>query len=409
MPLRERTRRGLGIIEPYLPSPAKAPLFILGAFVAVVCLAKPTEARDYPWCSYYNFQHGGATNCGKMRRLIFQTFAFIDTFAFKKTTAAYREIDGHKILADVYRPQDAKVRPVIVWIHGGALITGNRDLEKPEDITRLLLAFAKAGGALIMDNHDLENREDVTRFLLAFAKAEGCAVVSIDYRLAPETKLPDIISDIEEAFRWLASDGAKQFHLDPRRIVVAGESAGGYLTLVTGYRVRPKPKALVALYGYGDLIGDWSSKPNPYPYYNLRKISREEAESQTDGTVISDSDERKGDGYSIYMYYRQNGLWPEKVSDFAHSTIAAQIAPFEPIRNVTPDWPPTLLIHGTRDTDVPYEQSELMARKFMEKGVPFTLIPIDHGEHGFGGGDPQKIRDAYKVMGEFIKEHLNSE
>jgi acetyl esterase len=88
---------------------------------------------------------------------------------------------------------------VIVWIHGGALITGNRDLEKPEDITRLLLAFAKAGGALIMDDRDLEKPEDI---LLAFAKARGCAVVSIDYRLAPETKLPDIISDIEEAFRW---------------------------------------------------------------------------------------------------------------------------------------------------------------------------------------------------------------
>src|SRR5215471_10938730 len=206
MSLRERTRRVLAIIEPCLPSPAKAPLFIMGAFVAVGCLAKPTEARDYPWCSYYNFQHGGATNCGKMTRLIFQTLVFIDTFAFKKTTVAYREIDGHKILADVYRPQDAKVRPVIVWIHGGALITGNRDLEKPEDITRLLLAFAKAGGALIMDDRDLEKPEDI---LLAFAKAEGCAVVSIDYRLAPETKLPDIISDIEEAFRWLAGDGAK--------------------------------------------------------------------------------------------------------------------------------------------------------------------------------------------------------
>jgi acetyl esterase/lipase len=333
-----------------------------------------------------------------MRRLIFQAFslgsflllstAFFDSFAaetsLKKTTVAYREIDHHRILADVYRPQDAKIRPVIVWVHGGALIMGNRELDSPDE-------------------------QDVTRFdFLAFAETEGYAVVSIDYRLAPETKLPDIISDIEEAFRWLAGDGAKQFHLDPRRIVVVGESAGGYLTLVTGYRVRPKPKALVALYGYGDLIGDWYSKPNPYPQYNLRKISREEAESQTDGTVISDSDERKGDGYSIYMYYRQNGLWPEKVSGFARSTIAAQIAPFEPIRNVTPDWPPTLLIHGTQDTDVPYEQSELLAKKFKQKGVHFTLIPIDHGEHGLEGGDPQKITEAYKTMAKFIKEHLNS-
>jgi acetyl esterase/lipase len=260
-----------------------------------------------------------------------------------------------------------------------------------------------------MGNRELETLGGVTRFLLAFAKTKGCAVVSIDYRLAPETKLPDIISDIEEAFRWLAGSGAKQFHLDPRRIVVAGESAGGYLTLVTGYRVRPKPKALVALYGFGDLIGDWSSKPNPYPRYNLRKISRDEAESQTDGTVISDSNERKGDGGLIYMYYRQNGLWPEEVSGFARSTIADKITPFEPIRNVTPDWPPTLLIHGTRDTDVPYEQSELMAKKFKQKRVPFSFIPIDHGEHFLEGGDPQKIREASKAMGEFIKEHLNSE
>jgi len=120
------------------------------------------------------------------------SFAFIDRFAaetsFNKATVAYREIGGHKILADVHRPQDTMLRPVIVWIHGGALITGNRDLE---------------------------NSGDATRFLLAFAKSEGYAVVSIDYRLAPETKLPEIVSDIKEAFRWPAGDGARQFHLDP--------------------------------------------------------------------------------------------------------------------------------------------------------------------------------------------------
>ncbi len=331
-----------------------------------------------------------------MGRLIFQSlsfglfllfgFAFVDRFAaeinFQKTTVAYREIDGHKILADLYRSQDAKIRPVIVWIHGGALIMGNRNMERSQG---------------------------VTRFLLTLAKAEGYAVVSIDYRLAPETKLPGIVSDVEEAFRWLAGDGAKEFHLDPRRIVVTGESAGGYLTLVTGYRVRPRPRALVALYGFGDLIGDWSSKPNPYPRYNVRKISREEAERQTDGTVISDSEERKGDGGSIYLYYRQNGLWPAEVSGFPRSSIADKIRPFEPIRNVTPDWPPTLLIHGTRDTDVPYEQSELMTNKFKQNGVPFIFLPIDHAEHGLEGADPHKINEAYKIMGEFIKKHLNSQ
>jgi acetyl esterase/lipase len=105
---------------------------------------------------------------------------------------------------------------------------------------------------------------------------------------------------------------------------------------------------------------------------------------------------------------RQNGLWSEEVSGFARSAIADKITPYEPIPNVTPDWPPTLLIHGTQDTDVPYEQSELMAKKFKQKGVHFTLIPIDHGEHGLEGGDPQKITEAYKTMAKFIKEHLNS-
>jgi len=46
-----------------------------------------------------------------------------------------------------------------------------------------------------------------------------------------------------------------------------------------------------------------------------------------------------------------------------------------------------------------------MAKKFKQKGVPFTPIPIDHGEHLFGGGDPQKIREAYKAMAKFIEEH----
>ena len=100
-----------------------------------------------------------------MRRLIFHAFflglflllslVFLDTVAseisLKKTTVAYREVHGHKILADVYRPQDTKIRPVIVWIHGGALIMGNRELDSPkerEDVTRFdFLAFAKSNSA----------------------------------------------------------------------------------------------------------------------------------------------------------------------------------------------------------------------------------------------------------------------
>jgi hypothetical protein len=39
-------------------------LIIVGAFAALVWIEKPAEAQNYPWCAYYNFFHGGATNCG---------------------------------------------------------------------------------------------------------------------------------------------------------------------------------------------------------------------------------------------------------------------------------------------------------------------------------------------------------
>lgn len=87
----------------------------------------------------------------------------------------------------------------------------------------------------------------------------GYAIVSIDYRLAPETKLPDIIEDVEDAFKWIREKGPKLFHVDSSRIAVLGGSAGGYLALVTGHRVKPRPAVIVSFWGYGDLIGDWYS------------------------------------------------------------------------------------------------------------------------------------------------------
>ena len=53
-------------------------------------------------------------------------------------------------------------------------------------------------------------------------------------------------------------------------VAVSGGSAGGYLTLVTGYRVKPWPKALVAFWGYGDLVGPWYSEPSPHPRHHHR-------------------------------------------------------------------------------------------------------------------------------------------
>src|SRR6266851_740750 len=94
-----------------------------------------------------------------------------------KKTYTYKTVGDVKIQADVHRTDDEKVRPVVVWIHGGALIMGNRN--------------------------------SVPKNLLDLCRAEGFALVSLDYRLAPEVKVPEIIADIEDAFRWLREQGPK--------------------------------------------------------------------------------------------------------------------------------------------------------------------------------------------------------
>jgi acetyl esterase/lipase len=155
-----------------------------------------------------------------------------DPPALVKSTHTYKTAGDVKIQADVYRPDDKTVRPVVAWIHGGALITGS-----------------KSG---------------VPKNLLDLCRDEGYALVSIDYRLAPEVKLPDLIADVEDAFAWLRKDGAKLLHTDPDRMVITGGSAGGYLTLTMGARLKQKPQALVAYWGYGDVDGEWYTKPSEH-------------------------------------------------------------------------------------------------------------------------------------------------
>src|SRR6185436_14169688 len=196
------------------------------------------------------------------------------------------------------------------------------------------------------------------------------------------------------AFRWLRTEGAKRFHLDTNRVAVTGGSAGGYLTLATGYRVQPRPRALLAFYGYGDLIGDWYSSPSPHARHNQRKIQEEEASRQAGGPPVSDARERKGDGGIFYNYCRQNGLWPKSVSNWDPRSEAEKFFPFMPVKNITREYPPTVLIHGTADTDVPFEQSRMMAEQFQKHGVPFQFHEIAGAEHGLAGGDRGAIEEA---------------
>lgn len=293
---------------------------------------------------------------------------------FDKQTVVYKQAGNLAIKADVFHYRDAKVRPVVVWFHGGALINGNR--------------------------------EGVSGAVRNFALTNGYVLISFDYRLAPETKLPAIIEDVEDAFKWLRREGPQRFHVDPNRVAVTGGSAGGYLALVTGHRVQPRPRVLLAFWGYGDLVGDWFAAASPHPRHNSKKFTPEEAWQQVGGPPVADSRERTGDGGIFYNWCRQTGAWPKSVAGWDPRREPEKFFPFMPVKNVQADHPPTVLIHGTSDTDVPFEQSQMMAAEFQKHGVPFQFHQVANGEHGLAGGERGEIDAAHRKAFEFVKLHL---
>lgn len=280
--------------------------------------------------------------------------AFLRAAPAEPQTFVYKRAAGCEIKADVFGVPPSGRKPVAVWIHGGALISGSRKLPPNSRVLRSLLDA-------------------------------GFAVASIDYRLAPETKLPEIIEDIQDAFRWIRAT-AGTLRVDPDRVAVCGGSAGGYLTLMTGFAVSPRPKALVSYWGYGDIVGAWYSRPDPF-YLRQPAVSREEALSSVGSTAVSEPPP-KGNRGRFYLYCRQQGLWPKEVAGHDPATEDRWFRRYCPVRNVTREYPPSMLVHGTADTDVPYEQSKLMVERLAQVGVQHQLITVPEGAHGIGNIAP---------------------
>jgi acetyl esterase/lipase len=297
--------------------------------------------------------------------------------AYVNETYVYKTVGDHEIRADVYRKSGEEIRPAIIWIHGGALIMGSRKGIAERELTLYIDA--------------------------------GYTVISIDYRLAPETKLPEIISDLEDAHSWVASKGPDLFNIDPARICVIGHSAGGYLTLMAGFRVQPTPKALVSFYGYGDISGPWYSEPDSF--YNLQPAIEKDIAYKTVGDSIVSHSPYRPQKYSrgqFYLYCRQNGLWPLEVSGHDPHREPAWFKPYEPLQNISGRYPPTILLHGETDTDVPFRQSAMMAEELEKQGISYELITDPAWGHGFDGRNRNdtSVNEAFEKILSFLEEHL---
>jgi len=234
---------------------------------------------------------------------------------------------GKPLLLDLHVPDGAGPFPAAILIHGGGFDEGSRST----NVRPLFEPLADAGFAWF----------------------------SIDYRMAPEFRFPEARADVDAAIRWLKSH-AGEYHVDARRIVLIGESAGGFLVNYAGTHDTPETKvaAVVDIYG-------------PVDYQKLAELRRDHPERFNMASIKRHA---ANGGSSRFFGAEQ--------SDAAG---LAKLHEISPIFAVHKGMPPFLAIHGTKDDQVVYEQSIDMCNAMHKVGAVCDLITIEGGGHGMGG------------------------
>src|SRR5262245_5551287 len=144
-----------------------------------------------------------------------------------KTDIEYGTAAGESLKLDAYVPEGAGPFPAVILVHGGGWTAGD-----------------KSGGP--RKGYMAPMHEPLQR--------AGLAWFSINYRLAPKFHYPACVEDVETAIRWVKAHAA-EFHLDPKRIALSGESAGGLLVALVAMRADESTRlsAIVPFYGVFDM------------------------------------------------------------------------------------------------------------------------------------------------------------
>lgn len=292
------------------------------------------------------------------------------------TTYTFGHIGALELRADVYVPDSkSSVRGGLLWFHGGALLLGGR--------------------------------QNVPTEIVELGARSGFVVVSADYRLAPQATISEIAEDVTAALEWVRSAGPDLFGVDSTRVMVAGNSAGGYLAILLGAS-DPRPAAVLAYYGYGTLDSPWYTEPSAHYRRAMPLLSFEEAFGSAGDRLLTDGHERNASKF--YLYCRQNGLWPKLAAGFDPQTQRAELRRYSPTYHVTADYPPTLLLHGTADTDVPHAESAALAAMLALHSVPVEFISLKGLDHGLAPGETpdarKAIAEAHSRVADFVRRHL---
>lgn len=248
---------------------------------------------------------------------------------------------------DIMRPfpdqnqEEAKVYPCIIWICGGAWIQ--------------------------MDRHaHLPNFIELVR--------QGYVIASVDYRDSNQVKFPGQLEDIKAAVRYLRAH-AQRYGINPKKIGVMGESAGGHLTAMLAVTGEHKEYDTGAYLEYSSAVSAACPWYLPCDFSQMPPRDDISLAMSPESLLIGDSPRRQ----------------PE---------LAKKASPLSFIDSHTP---PFLLLHGTKDDVVPYAQSEVMYEALTQAGIETTLIGIEGANHA----DIHFFQpEVMTIITEFFDKHL---
>ncbi len=247
----------------------------------------------------------------------------------------YARAGNKRLLLDLYLPEGAGPFPVIVWVHGGAWLSG--------------------------DKEDTPAIREVSR---------GYAVASINYRLSFEAQFPAQLEDCKAAVRWLRAN-AESYKLDPNRLGAWGSSAGGHLVALLG-----------ASGGVSDLEGNLGN-----PDFSSRVQAVVDWYGPTD---LLKMNEQK---LACDLVNHDAAFSPESLLiGCAIQTCADKTRRANPITYITPDDPPFLIVHGTNDCLVSPQQSQIFHNALTAASLPSTLFYIQGAGHGGSAFDRPEIQ-----------------
>ncbi|MBC1475967.1 alpha/beta hydrolase [Listeria grandensis] len=255
-------------------------------------------------------------------------------------TIIFAQKNNVELKGDFYPSPRSDASKTIIYFHGGGLIWGLRN-DLPETYRNLFLEA-------------------------------GYHFFAVDYRLAPETKLPALYEDVQDAILWFEANARAAFGVS-NAFILFGRSAGAYLALqAAADATLPNADAVLSFYGYASIAGSWYQKPSAH-YAKLPAIPVDLKKALVQRHELAEGFIEKR--YALYIYCRQTGTWLDEVFGL-HQDSDLDAFCLEEMRDFS-FLPPVFIAHSTADQDVPYSEAEKIAQTTFQNEL-FTVRDLEH-------------------------------